>query len=154
MPNNIKLLKWSELFSRSLPTDKSVAILTDGPVTAQDRTDVIDALNLDQTSIKPGFKDVSANYTATFADTYILACGGSAITITLPKASAEADKIGGVLYIKSDCGQDVTIEPVSGDTIYDAANIVLSAGDAVQLVCVDSSTWAVFSAYQWVYSPP
>lgn len=147
MPNNIKLLKWSELFSRSLPTDKSVAILTQGDVTAQDRTDLIDALNLDQTSITPALKVVNDNYSASFADTYILACGGVPITITLPKASAEANKIGGVLYIKSDCGEDITIEPESGDSIYDSESIVLSQGDAVQLVCVSSTEWMIFANY-------
>jgi hypothetical protein len=148
MPNNIKLLKWSELFSKSLPTDKSVAILTEGDVSAQDRTDVIDALNLDQTSIKPNIKTVTNNYTASFNDTYILACdSGGPITITLPKASAEAGKIGGVIYIKSSCGDDVTIEATSGDSIYVADTITLLTGDAVKLVCTDSDSWTIFDQY-------
>ena len=148
MPNNIKLLKWSELFSRSLPTDKSVAILTEGDVTAQDRTDVIEALNLDQTSIKPGFKDVNANYTATYADTYILACGESNITITLPPAGGVggSTKIGGVIYIKSDCSNTVSIVAASGDSLYDST-IDLNQGDAVQLVSDGSAEWLIFAQY-------
>ena len=148
MPNNIKLLKWSELFSRSLPTDKSVAILTQGDVTAQDRTDLIDALNLDQTSITPALKIVDDDYSASFADTYILACGGVPITITLPKASAEANKIGGVLYIKSDCSEIITIEPDSGDTIFDDPSIILNQGDSVKFVCVGPTAWAIFAEYR------
>ena len=147
MPNNIKLLKWSELFSKSLPTDKSVAILTEGDVSAQDRTDVIDALNLDQTSIKPSIKFVENNYTATFDDTYILATHDSgSITITLPKASAIPGKIGGVLYIKT-IGFPVSIQPTSPDTIYNNLGITLFAGDAVKLVCVNTTTWAIFAEY-------
>ena len=147
MPNNIKLLKWSELFSRSLPTDKSVAILTQGDVTAQDRTDLIDALNLDQTSITPALKVVNDNYSASFADTYILAGGEEAFTITLPKASVEANKIGGVIYIKNDADIIVTIEPASGDSIWDYEYIDLNEGDSVKLVCYNSAGWMIFSQY-------
>ena len=142
MPNNIKLLKWSELFSKSLPTDKSVAILTEGDVSAQDRTDVIEALNLDQTDVSFSFVEIEDNYTATRDNTYIICGNGQGpYTVYLPPANVKQ-----ILYIKSLTVDRVTIAAtganIDGDADYD-----LEFNDVIKLVSTGENEWYVFSKY-------
>jgi hypothetical protein len=46
MPNNIKLVKWKNIFNDTLPSDKAAIVMTEGDVDSQDLTDIKDALGL------------------------------------------------------------------------------------------------------------
>lgn len=142
MPN-IKLLKWSELFSRSLPTDKSVAILTDGPVTAQDRTDVIDALALEQADISYNFNTINtASHTVSDDETYILSTALGAVTITLSSAVNKK-----VIYIKNYGNDTHTIHGPGDETINGVASVTIEQGDVIKLVSDGEGNWYTFCEY-------
>jgi hypothetical protein len=143
MPNNIKLLKWSELFSRSLPTDKSVAILTEGDVTAQDRADVIDALALEQADISYNFNTINtASHTVSDDETYILSTALGAVTITLSSAVNKK-----VIYIKNDGNDTHTIQGPGDETINGVASVTIEQGDVIKLVSDGEGNWYTFCEY-------
>jgi len=46
MPNNIKLVKWGNIFNSTISSDKAAIVMTEGSVNPQDLTDIKDALGL------------------------------------------------------------------------------------------------------------
>jgi archaellum component FlaG (FlaF/FlaG flagellin family) len=146
MPNNIKLLKWSELFSKSLPTDKSVAILTEGNATAQDRTDVIEALNLDQTDVSFNVVVVDEAYSVNDEDTYVICeTGSGTYAITLPSANSKK-----IVYVKNTGDDEITVIPISevpGGNIDGLFSFSLLSGDSVKFVSDGEANWYTFARY-------
>jgi hypothetical protein len=146
MSNNIKLLKWGELFSKSLPTDKAVAILTEGDVSAQDRADVIEALSINESNVTKNVVQVDTiTYEASPSDRYIIAddiAAEDVITITLP--SADDAGSGCTISVKKIGDIDnVVVDPAEGESIDGGTVTLLNQYDYVTVVS-DGTTWWVF----------
>lgn len=147
MANNIKLLKWGELFSKSIDSDRAAIVITEGDITVADRNDLVDALNLVSADFTLSTVTVSSTpYTVLSTDDIVLVDDdtiNAAATVNLPLCSSLPNGFTvGIKKIGSSFS--VTIDPAGSDTIDGGASAVLTTPFEAVKITSNGSHWYIF----------
>lgn len=145
MSANLKLVSWPFLFTHSRNSDKAVAVMVEGPVDPQSRTDFVHALALTQADIRSTATTVTTTPVAipSTASTILVNddTAGGPVTVSLPLASTGN---GFWLNIKKlGSTGNVVINATGGATIDGAATQTLVLQYENLTVLSDGTNWHV-----------